>query len=118
MVISVINVQTHQEISQISFAVNQLAANWKEGQGATVIRDDNGNAIQVVGKNAATGEDAPNKTGTTAWDIPRQAPDGSWYIIDPANDPRFVDWRQYIPPGITIPEAVPMPESWDTAQQP
>lgn len=90
--------------------INAVAAAWWASQGYTVIDTPSGKA--VVGKNAATGEDNPNAM-TTTWAEPRPVnftmdeqtgeitpEEGTeWYIMSPSSDPRFADWRLYIPDG-------------------
>ncbi len=83
--------------------INQIAAAWWAAQGYTVIDTPEGKA--VVGKNAATGEDN-DKALTTTWAIPQpldpENEDGEWFIPSPSTDPRFVNWRDYIPQGVEI----------------
>lgn len=101
---------TEQECGQALAIINQIAAGWWVSQGYTVI--DDGGVNELIGKNAATGEDAPDKMRTTTWDVVKQSPTGTFYIIDPADNPNFVDWRQYLPQGVTFPDAVPFPPEW------
>jgi hypothetical protein len=106
-------VGTLSDVQHDLFLVNEVAAMWWASQGYTVIQTQTGKA--VVGKNSLTGEDNPQGL-TTTWDIPKpvnftydeqtgeQIPDEGteWYIVDPASDARFVDWRLYIPEGVTL----------------
>lgn len=86
--------------------INAIAAAWWQSQGYTVINN------QLVGKNAATGEDMLDATRTNTWDTVKTSPVGTWYIISPAANPNFINWRDHIPQGVTMPEDKPMPESW------
>ena len=104
---------TLPDVQHDLYIINEVAAMWWASQGYTVIQTPQGKA--VVGKNAQTGEDNPEGV-TTTWDIPKpvnftydeqtgeQIPDAGteWYIADPASDARFVDWRDYVPEGVTL----------------
>lgn len=86
--------------------VNAIAAAWWQSQGYTVI---NG---QLIGKNAATGEDMPDSARTLTWDVPKESPDKTWYITSPASSPNFKDWRSYLPEGVSFPADTIMPIEW------
>ena len=105
-------VGTLSDVEHDLYIINEVAAMWWASQGYTVIQTPQGKA--VVGKNEATGEDTAEAL-TTSWDIPRPVnftvseigeviPDEGtqWFIIDPASDTRFVDWRDYVPEGVTL----------------
>lgn len=77
--------------------INQIAAAWWQAQGYTVIDG------QLVGKNAATGEDMPDACRTLSWAEIEEG-DGTYFFPSPSSDPRFVDWRDYLPEGVTMPE--------------
>ncbi len=78
--------------------IDAVAAQWWAGQGYTV---ENG---ELIGRNAKTGQDAPDKTRTTTWAEITESPDGTFYFPSLSNDPRFVDWREYLPDGTDMPE--------------
>lgn len=104
---------TLEQIQHDLGVINAIAAAWWASQGYTVIDTPNGKA--VIGKNAQTGEDNPEAL-TTTWAEPMPVDytideetgavipaDGTlWYIPSPTSDPRFKDWRQYIPQGVEI----------------
>lgn len=54
----------------------------------------------LYGKNAATGE-TNYEDPVICWDIVKQIGE-RWYIDSPSNDPRFVNWRDFIPEGVTV----------------
>lgn len=95
----IILVGTLEDITHDLFLINEIAANWWASQGYTILQTENGKA--VVGKNFRTGEDDIDAL-TTSWDTPQMRGDGTWFIADPATDVRFVDWRDYIPEGVTL----------------
>lgn len=86
--------------------INGIAAGWWQSQGYTVINN------QLIGKNAATGQDMPESARTITWDTVKQSPDNTWYISSPASNPNFINWRDHIPQGVTMPADKPIPESW------
>lgn len=91
--------------------INQVAAVFWAEQGYTVIDTPQGKA--VVGKNAATGEDN-HEALTTTWAVPAQDEvEGYWYIVDPASDPRFVDWRDRVPQDVFLRTTIGVRENND-----
>lgn len=68
--------------------INQLAAAYWQSQGYAVI---NG---QLIGKNAATGEDMPDSAKTITWDEIKTSPDNTYYFSDPAVNPKFSLWQE------------------------
>ena len=82
-------------------AVNEVAAAWWAGQGYTVVDDAKSpSGKRVIGKNALTGEDEPNKMGTLTWDEVKERIDGTFYFTSPADKPQFSKWRDHLPPGL------------------
>ncbi|MCB1721393.1 MAG: hypothetical protein KDI11_06545, partial [Alphaproteobacteria bacterium] len=53
---------------------------------------------------ALTGEDEPEKCGTTTWSKVEENPDGTFYFDSPANKPAFAKWRSHLSGGMTMPE--------------
>lgn len=103
---------TKEDVENDLSIINEVAAAWWGQQGYTIIQDSHGKC--VVGKNAQTGEDNINAI-TRTWDLARPIiftiddtgevipeQETEWFIIDPASDPRFVDWRNYLPDGTDI----------------
>ena len=90
---------TLEDIDHDLSIINDIAASWWAAQGYTVLQTPDGKA--VVGKNFRTGEDDAQAL-TTSWDAPQMDENGSWFIADPAGDPRFADWRDYIPDGVVL----------------
>ncbi len=86
--------------------INQIASAWWQSQGYTVINGE------LVGKNAATGQDDPTATKTETWDVVKESPDGTFYFTSPSTDTRFVDWRNYLPEGVKLPEDKIFPIEW------
>lgn len=68
--------------------INQLAAAYWQSQGYTVIDG------QLIGKNAATGEDMPDSAKTITWDVVQLSPDNTYYFSDPAQNPNFSLWLE------------------------
>ena len=103
---TIIEFSTQQDAETGLAIVNQIASAWWQSQGYTVIDGE------LVGKNAATGQDEPEATKTKTWDIVKESPDGTFYFTSPATDARFVDWRSYLPKGVTMPEDKAFPTEW------
>lgn len=85
-----------------------VAVNYWQSQGYTVIDALSGKAI--VGKNSLTNEDNIDAL-TTAWDTLKKSPDGTFYLTSPSPDPRFKDWRDFIP-DIYLGVEKEFPEEW------
>lgn len=78
-------------------AINDLAAAWWAGRGYTVVEVDGHK--ELVGKNAATGQDAPDSARTITWDSIKESPDGTFWFSSLSNDRRFydpprIDWKE------------------------
>jgi len=82
--------------------VNEIAAAWWTAQGYTIEEKDG--VKQLIGKNAKTGEDEPDKARTLTWAKIEESPDGTFYIASPINKPAFAKWRNHLPKGVTMPE--------------
>ena len=91
--------------------VNQIAAAWWTQQGYTV---ENG---ALIGKNAAKGTDEPGKQRTTAWAEIKESPDGTFYFPSLSNDPRFADWRDYLPQGVNSGTEKEFPAVWRVTEE-
>ena len=102
----ILEFQTLEDAQTALAVINQIAAAWWQSQGFTV---EDG---ELVGKNAKTGEDAPDKARTTTWDIVQESPDGTFYFSSLSNDLRFVDWRDYLPEGVVMPDDIECPVEW------
>lgn len=83
-----------QEIEYIIAAIDAVSIVWNTINGRPFIQINN--TPMLIGQNAATNELEPNAVGTFTWDIPKQATDGEWYCQDPSNDPRFINWKDYL----------------------
>lgn len=106
----ILEFKTEKE-AQIALAViNEIAAAWWAAQGY-VVEDVNGQK-QLIGKNAKTGEDMPDKARTTTWAEIEKSPDGTFYFASPSSDERFAAWRNHIPNGINMPDDKGFPNSW------
>lgn len=90
-------------------SLNQVAAHYFASLGYTIKQGVEG--IAVVGKNSRTREDNPNGL-TTSWDELKESPDATFYFSSPTSDPRFKDWRDYMPEGIYLGEEKSFPQSW------
>lgn len=90
-------------------ALNQVAAAHFASLGYTVKQTEQG--LVVVGKNAATGEDNPEGV-TSTWDDLKESPDNTFYFASPTPDPRFKDWRNYMPEGVDLGDEKPFPKEW------
>lgn len=102
----IIEFATKEQADFCVTVINQLAAAYWQAQGYTVVDG------QLVGKNAATGEDMPDAAKTSTWDIPKQSPDGTWYITSPAVDTHFAAWRDRLPEGVVFPVDKQLPTEW------
>lgn len=94
---------TKQQVEHDNGIIGEIAAAWWATQGYTVIDTPDGKA--VLAKDPETGEDDPLSI-TTAWAQPKPIdPEnvaGDWYIPSPSSHPRFVNWRDYLPAGVSI----------------
>lgn len=107
---------TQQDAQDALDAFNAIAAGWWAAQGFTVIDDPQSpSGKRVLGKRG--GVDDTDGCGTVTWDNVRESPEGTWYWTSPVNDPRFVDWRDYIPVGVTFPADADMPSEWLTSEE-
>lgn len=84
----ILEFQIQQEADQCLAAINGLAAQWWMGQGYTV--EDGA----LIGKNAKTHQDQPDKAKTTTWDTVKESPDGTFYFSSLSNDKRFLNWKE------------------------
>lgn len=100
---------TRQSAEAVLSAINALATQWWQAQGYSVI---NG---QLIGKNAATGEDMPESARTLTWDEVHEAPDGTFYISSLRNDPRFLNGIDMLPDEVkALFKEMPMPAEWQS----
>lgn len=92
---------TLEQVEHDLSIINEIAAAWWASQGYTIIETEDGKAI--VGKNAATGMDNPSAL-TTKWAEPELLLDTTdvWFIPSPSADKRFIDWKSYLPEGVSI----------------
>ncbi len=105
----IIQFATKSEAQSTIVVINQIAAAWWASQGYTVIEG------QLIGKNALTGQDMPDNVRTTTWDVPKESPDNTWYIVSPTSSPNFINWRDYVPEGFVIPNDEILPENWEVS---
>lgn len=84
---------SYEDVSSDLFVINQIAAQYYAGQDYIVEHGVTG--LELVGKNAETGEDAINAQRTLTWDEPRESGD-AWFIFSPSNDPRLSEWKNYL----------------------
>ncbi len=103
----ILSTTSRADCEAVLSAINALAAQWWQAQGYTVIDG------QLVGKNAATGEDMPDAAKTVTWDEVREAPDGTFYISSLSNDERFANGMNQLPADVlALFEEVEMPIDW------
>ena len=95
---------TQSEADNALAVINQIAENYWLSQGYTVINH------QLVGKK--NGVDNPDACKTITWDTVKESPDGTFYISSPSSSERFVDWRDYLPDGVVMPEDKAFPDAW------
>jgi len=87
-------------------AINDMAAAYWLDLGYTVV---NG---QLIGKNAATGEDMPDSAKTITWDVVKTSPDGTFYFASLRNDDKFKAGADRLPPEIFGFVERPFPQEW------
>lgn len=104
----ILEFQTLEEAQDCLSAINSLAADFWIGQGYIVIEEEG--VRQLVGKNAATGEDEVMNTRTVTWDNIAESPDGTFYFTSPVD--QYPTWRDFMPEGVNLGEEVEMPEEW------
>ena len=104
--ILIIEFPTQESANQGLYIINLIAAAYWQSQGYTVIDG------QLIGKNAATGEDMPNSARTITWDTVKQSPDNTFYFTSPSSEERFSLWRDSLPEGVTMPSDKVFPIEW------
>lgn len=103
----IIEFKTRTQAETALAVINQVAAAWWQSQGYTVINGE------LVPKNS-DGTDNLTAQRTTTWDEVKKSPVGTFYISSLVNDPRFVDWRDYLPQGVSMPADKNFPATWIT----
>lgn len=99
---------TFEQVQHDLAIINQIAAAWWAAQGEIVIdgklyaKDADGNAILDGTPTTTWANPMPvdftfDKEGEV---VPAHGTD--WFIPSPSSDPRFKDWRDHIPEGVTI----------------
>lgn len=92
---------TPENFAAWEIGFRELCTIYWTAQGCTV------DALGVIPKNAATGEDMPNARRVEMWCEPIEY-EGHVYIVDPATDARFIDWLTWFEQYIgDVPEFVP-----------
>ena len=86
--------------------INQMAADYWMAQGYTVT---NG---QLIGKNAATGQDMPESARTVSWDIVQTSPDNRFYFASLSNDARFAKGMEQLPAAQLGFTEIEFPAEW------
>jgi hypothetical protein len=71
--------------------IDTIAEGWYAGNGYTIIEDGEGKG--VVPKNAATGENEPNKAKVRTWATPILSPTGVWFFKSLSVNPEFDGWK-------------------------
>lgn len=103
----ILECQSRESAAAVLDAINVLAGQWWQSQDFTV-QDG-----QLVGRNAATGEDEPGSARTITWDTVKESLDGTFYLTSLRNDPRFVDGIEMLPAEVrALFEERPFPEAW------
>ena len=70
-------------------AINDMAATYWAEQGYTVVLNPETGKKELIGKNAATGQDMPDAARTITWDSVRLSPAGTHYFSSLRNKPDF-----------------------------
>lgn len=94
----ILEFQSRPEAETALSVINELAARWWAAQGYKV------EAGTLIGKNAASGADEPDKARTTTWAEIQESPEGTFWFPSPDNDPRYAGWREYLPEGAPMPD--------------
>ncbi|NCT41391.1 MAG: hypothetical protein GW778_07010 [Alphaproteobacteria bacterium] len=87
----ILEFKSHHDATQSLNTINDMAASWWVAQGYSVL--DNNGVKELIGKNAKTGQDQPNKQRVISWDIIREGENGTFYFASLSNDPRFPNWK-------------------------
>ncbi len=87
----ILNFPTKPQAEYCLGLVNQMAATYWVEHGYTVINGE------LIGKNAATGDDMPKSARTISWDTVKQSPDNTYYFSSLSNDPRFAKGMEQLP---------------------
>ncbi len=94
-------------------AIDQVAAYHFASLGYTVKLTNHGTI--VIGKNSLTGEDNPEGV-TNTWDVIKESPDKTWYIVSPSQDKRYQDWKKFMPEGLDLGTEKEFPKEWITEE--
>ncbi len=108
----ILEFNTKQDALSVLTLINNIAAGWWQSQGYTVYQENGQNVL--VGKNAKTGNDEPDKATTLTWATIEESPEGTFYFSDPASNPNFENWKDHVPENVTLPDYVAKkaPQEW------
>lgn len=94
----VLEFDTLPEAQTALAVIDQIAAAWWSSKGYSVENNE------LIGRNAKTGVDNPDKTRTKTWAEIQETADGKFYFYSLSNKSCFCDWRNYLPECIVLPE--------------
>jgi hypothetical protein len=115
---NILEFETQEQAQSALAVINKIAAGWWASQGFDVVDDETSpSGKKVIGVSAKTGEPRPDAQGTTTWATIEESPVGTFYFTTLTDDPRFVDWRDYLPEGVQMPEDKPYPEEWNVEDE-
>lgn len=112
MVKRIVEFQSRAECEAVLTLINEIAAAWWQSQDYTVITENG--LKQLIGKK--NGVDNPDAVRTITWDEVKRSPDNTFYIVSPSTSTNFVDWRDRIPEGVTIPADKDLPTAWEVVE--
>ena len=105
----ILEFQTQTEADACLAVINQLAETYWVQQGYTVENH------QLIGKNAATGEDEPMDTRTTTWDVVRASPVGTYYFTS-LTGTHFEAGMTHLPQSVFNYTEKQYPQEWVTQE--
>lgn len=95
--------------------LNDLAAAYWQDQGLVVEPSSIDGVLEVVPRNAATGQPDFKADRIRTWDTPREAPTGEWWIVSPSTLPAFSSggWKTaYADAGGPVFAENELPSAW------
>lgn len=106
----ILEFSTQADAESCLATINQMAADWWQAQGYTVIDGE------LIGKK--NGVIAPESARTITWDVVKESPDNTFYFSSLSNDARFPDWKDtYTQYGNIAYTEKDFPDAWVPAEE-
>lgn len=102
----ILEFQNRQAAEYCLAMIDNMASDFWVAEGYLVIDGE------LVGKNAATGQDMPGATRTLSWDVVRESPEGTFYFSSLRNDTRVTAGADRLPAEVFGFIERVFPEAW------